>query len=58
MDRLAENLARLQEDDLLQAVQMIYDHKSSDSVIKNNVDGESQLPGRQISLRSDPRHSG
>ena len=39
MDKLAENLQRLQEDDLLQVVQMIYDHKSSDSVTKNDVDG-------------------
>ena len=41
MDKLAENLQRLQEDDLLQVVQMIHDHKSPESFTKNDVDGKS-----------------
>ena len=39
MDKLAENLQRLQEDDLLQVVQIIHDHKSADSYTKNDIDG-------------------
>ena len=39
MDKLAENLQRLQEDDLLQVVQMVHDHKTADSYTKNDVDG-------------------
>ncbi|MCJ1420594.1 hypothetical protein MMC32_006952 [Xylographa parallela] len=38
MDQLAENLQRLQEDDLLQVVQMVHDHKSPESYTKNDVD--------------------
>lgn len=40
MDKLADNLQRLQEDDLLQVVQMVHDHKTIDSYTKNDVDGE------------------
>ncbi|MCJ1329451.1 hypothetical protein MMC10_006131 [Thelotrema lepadinum] len=44
MDKLAENLQRLHEDDLLQVVQMIHDHKSNDTYLKNDVDaGEFQV---------------
>lgn len=39
MDKLAENLQRLQEDDLLQVVQMVHDHKTADSYTKNDIDG-------------------
>ncbi|KAI4146268.1 MAG: hypothetical protein LQ340_005990 [Diploschistes diacapsis] len=38
MDKLADNLQRLQEDDLLQVVQMIHDHKSNDTFTKNDVE--------------------
>ena len=41
MDKLADNLQRLPEDDLLQVVQMIYDNKSSESWTKNDIDGGS-----------------
>lgn len=40
MDKLADNLQRLQEDDLLQVVQMIHDNKNNDSYTKNDVEGE------------------
>ena len=40
MDKLAENLQRLQEDDLLKVVQMIHDHKNEDTYTKNDVDGQ------------------
>ena len=41
MDKLADNLQRLQEDDLLQVVQMIHDHKSNDTFTKNDIEGKS-----------------
>ncbi|MCJ1256124.1 hypothetical protein MMC24_003944 [Lignoscripta atroalba] len=38
MDKLADNLQRLGEDDLLQVVQMVHDHKSPESYTKNDVE--------------------
>lgn len=44
MDKLAEGLQRLNEDDLLQVVQMVTDHKTSDSYVVNDVEeGEFHL---------------
>jgi transcription initiation factor IIF auxiliary subunit len=42
MDRLADGLVKLQEDDLLQVVQMIHDNKSDETYTKNDVDRKSQ----------------
>ena len=42
MEKLAENLQRLTEDDLLQVVQMIHDNKSPETYTKNDV--ERRLP--------------
>ena len=39
MDKLADNLQKLGEDDLLQVVQMIHEHKSPDTVTHNNIEG-------------------
>jgi transcription initiation factor IIF auxiliary subunit len=44
MDKLAEGLVKLQEDDLLQVVQMIHDNKSDDTYTKNDVERKSMLP--------------
>ena len=41
MDRLADNLQKLDENDLLQVVQMVHDHKTEDSYTKNDVERES-----------------
>ncbi|MCJ1355942.1 MAG: hypothetical protein MMC33_005935 [Icmadophila ericetorum] len=38
MDRLADNLQKLSEDDLLQVVQMVHEHKSPESYTKNDVE--------------------
>lgn len=38
MDKLAEGLQKLNEDDLLMVVQMVHDNKSSDSYTKNDVE--------------------
>lgn len=48
MDKLAENLQRLQEDDLLQVVQMVHDHKTADSYTKNDIDGTARHASCQI----------
>lgn len=38
MDKLADGLQRLGEDDLLQVVQMVHDNKSEDSWMRNDVE--------------------
>lgn len=38
MDKLAENLQKLSEDNLLTVVQMIHDNKTDDTYTKNDVD--------------------
>ena len=38
MDKLADGLQRLGEDDLLQVVQMVHDHKAPDSYTKNDTE--------------------
>jgi hypothetical protein len=44
MEKLADGLQKLNEDDLLQVVQMVHDNKSTDTYTKNDV--ESKLkPG-------------
>lgn len=38
MEKLADNLQRLGEDDLLQVVQMVHDNKTADTYTKNDVE--------------------
>lgn len=40
LEKLAEYLEQLQEDDLLQAIQMIHDNKTSDMYVKNDMERE------------------
>jgi transcription initiation factor IIF auxiliary subunit len=47
MDKLADGLQRLNEDDLLQVVQMVHDNKTAESYTKNDVERESS------SIRAD-----
>lgn len=44
MDKLAEGLQKLGEDDLLQVVQMVHDHKNDDSWMRNDVDRKCLKP--------------
>lgn len=44
MDKLADGLQRLGEDDLLQVVQMVHDNKAPDSYTKNDVERMSFPP--------------
>lgn len=41
MEKLADGLQRLGEDDLLQVVQMVHDNKTQDTYTKNDVESES-----------------
>ena len=53
MDKLADGLQRLGEDDLLQVVQMVHDHKAPDSYTKN--DTERRCPATTTTTTSGPR---
>ncbi|KFY15551.1 hypothetical protein V492_01915 [Pseudogymnoascus sp. VKM F-4246] len=65
MDKLADGLVKLQEDDLLQVVQMIHDNKSDETYTKNDVDRKSpprpilivkpQSPGPDLVVTPTPR---
>ena len=52
MDKLADGLQRLGEDDLLQVVQMVHDNKAPDSYTKNDVE---RKPSPFFFLISFPR---
>lgn len=41
MEKLADGLQKLDEDNLLNVVQMIHDHKTSDTYTKNDVESKS-----------------
>jgi len=41
MEKLADSLQRLGEDDLLRVVEMVHDHKSPDTYTKNDVERKS-----------------
>ena len=53
MEKLADNLQRLGEDDLLQVVQMVHDNKSADTYTKNDVERKI-YPSPQPSLILSP----
>ena len=47
MEKLAENLQKMNEDDLIHVVQMIHDNKTQDTWTKNDVERKDlQGPGR------------
>lgn len=58
VERMADALVKLDEDDLLQVIQMIHDHKSDETYIQNNLDGEmlpsllENAPGRRAKRRA------
>ena len=41
VEKMAEAIQKLGEDDLMHIIQLIHDHKSDDTYIINNVDGKS-----------------
>ena len=44
MEKLADSLVKLNEDDLLYVVQMIHDNKSDDTYTKNDIERKSVPP--------------
>lgn len=48
MDKLADGLQKLNEDDLLQVVQMVHDNKSPDSYTKNDAESKHLLLSKVI----------
>jgi len=57
MEKLADALQQLQEDDLLKVVQMVHEHKTNDTYVKNDVERtNSSNPGcmSRVSLTPDP----
>lgn len=52
MDKLAEGLTRLQEDDLLSVIQMIHDNKDDNTYTKNDIDRKSPFQLRSSSNRA------
>ena len=42
MEKLADGLQKLGEDDLLQVVQLVHDHKTADSYTKNDIERMSR----------------
>lgn len=43
MEKLADGLQKLSEDDLLQVVTMVHDNKTSETYTKNDVESRSTL---------------
>lgn len=61
VEKMADALVRLEEDDLLHVIQMIHDHKTDDTYIQNNVDGTYRCflsKARGIRWLTDPSGSG
>lgn len=48
MDKLADGLQKLNEDDLLQVVQMVHDNKAPDSYTKNDMECKSLFSIKQL----------
>jgi transcription initiation factor IIF auxiliary subunit len=44
IDKMADGIVKLEENDLLQVIQMVHDGKDDNTYIQNNIDGESPLP--------------
>lgn len=49
MEKLADGLVKLNEDDLLHVVQMIHDNKTEETYTKNDIDRESYATERMTS---------
>ena len=48
MEKLADGLQRLNEDDLLHVVTLIHDNKSSETYTKNDVESRALLQLRKL----------
>jgi transcription initiation factor IIF auxiliary subunit len=52
MEKLADGLQKLQEDDLLNVVQMVHDGKDPNTYTKNDVESEFTYHGRRGKIGS------
>lgn len=50
MDRLAQGLQKLQEEDLLQVVRIVSEHKTQEMYVKNDLEGIFTLPMVDVNL--------
>ena len=53
MEKLAEALPQLGEDDLLQIVQMVHDNKTDDTYTKNDFESKLRASREQFILSGD-----
>jgi transcription initiation factor TFIID/TFIIF subunit len=54
MEKLADALQKLNEDDLLQVVTMVHDNKSSETYTKNDVESRLALVSLQMYALTSP----
>ena len=54
MDRLADGLQKLDEEDLLKVVQMVHDNKTTETYVKNDVERGSLLSLSLCSMSTNP----
>lgn len=52
MEKLADNLQRLGEDDLLQVVSMVHENKTADTYTKNDVERKMSHFTHSVPMRS------
>ena len=59
MEKLAENMQKMSEDDLLLVVQMIHDNKTADTWTKNDVDRKCSIyiPTWYYRTNEDPQRA-
>ena len=57
MEKLADGLQKLEEDDLLKVVQMVHEHKTQDTYIKNDVERKLFISTRCIHSLFDKKSS-
>jgi transcription initiation factor IIF auxiliary subunit len=48
MEKLGDGLQKLGEDDLLQVVQMIHDHKSNETYTKNDIESTYNYVSKRV----------
>ncbi len=51
VEKMADGLVKLNEEDLLQVIQLIHDHKDESTYVQNNIDGTPPLPHEVVRTR-------
>ena len=57
VEKMADAIGKLDEDDLMHIIQLIHDHKSEDTYIVNNVDGKDASSQREEIILASLRTS-